>query len=81
MAWIKVIDEGDANGELKETYNKLTAPWGGIDNILKIHSVNPNSLTSHYLFYKSLMHGRSELSRTQREMIAVSVSALNHCVY
>ncbi len=81
MAWIKVIDEGDADGELKENYEKLTAPWGGVDNILKIHSVNPKSLTSHYQFYKSLMHGRSELSRTQREMIAVSVSALNHCVY
>jgi uncharacterized peroxidase-related enzyme len=81
MAWIKVIDESDAEGELKENYNKLTAPWGGVDSILKIHSLNPQSLTGHFQFYKTLMHGASELSRTQREMIAVTVSAINHCVY
>lgn len=81
MAWIKVINESDAVGRLKELYEKLTAPWGGIDNILKIHSLNPRSLDGHYEFYKTIMHGPSELSRGQREMIAVTVSALNHCVY
>jgi len=81
MAWIKVINEGEAVGKLKELYTKLTAPWGGVDNILKIHSLNPRSLDRHYEFYKTIMHGPSELSRVQRETIAVTVSALNHCVY
>ncbi len=81
MAWIKMIDESEAAGKLRDIYEKLTAPWGGVDNILKIHSLNPRSLTSHYELYRTLMHGSSELSRTQREMIAVTVSAINHCVY
>lgn len=81
MAWINVIRESEATGRLKELYAKLTAPWGGVDNILKIHSLNPRSLKGHVELYKALMFGPSELSRTQREMIAVSVSALNHCVY
>lgn len=81
MAWIKVIDESEAEGELKQTYDKLTAPWGGVDNILKIQSLNPHSLTGHYEFYKTLIRGKSELSRARREMIAVTVSALNHCDY
>jgi alkylhydroperoxidase family enzyme len=48
---------------------------------MKIHSLNPPSLAGHAQLYKALMHGRSELSRVQREMIAVVVSALNHCEY
>ncbi len=81
MAWIKVIDEREAEGELKTLYEKLTAPWGGVDNILKIHSLNPASLDAHYQFYRTLMKGSKELPRSKREMIAVTVSRLNHCVY
>ena len=81
MAWIKVIGENEAVGNLKQQYEKLATPSGEVDNILKIHSLNPSSLRGHYDFYKTLMRGKSDLSRTQREMIAVTVSALNHCVY
>ena len=81
MAWIKVIDEGSAEGRLKDTYERYTAPWGGVDNILKIHSLNPKSLDGHYEFYKILMTSSRDLPKAKREMIAVTVSALNHCVY
>ena len=81
MAWIKIVKENDATGELKETYRKLTAPWGGVDNILKIHSLNPPSLDAHYLLYRTLMRGSKDLPKSKREMIAVIVSALNRCVY
>ncbi len=81
MAWIKVIQETEAEGELKQLYGQMTEPWGGVDNILKIHSLNPASLRAHFEFYKTLMRGKSGLSRAQREMIAVTVSAANHCHY
>jgi uncharacterized peroxidase-related enzyme len=81
MAWIEVIQEADAEGKLKETYRKLTEPWGGVDNIMKIHSLNLPSLHAHFELYKTLMYGRSGLSRVQREMIAVVVSAANQCHY
>ncbi len=81
MAWIKMIAEDKAEGKLNELYRKLTSPEGVVDNILKIHSLNPPSLTGHYEFYKTLMRGKSGLSRVQREMIAVVVSAANKCHY
>lgn len=81
MAWIKVIDEREAEGRLKETYDKYKAPWGGVDNILKIHSLRPKSLDAHYEFYKVIMTGSKDLPKAKREMIAVTVSKLNHCVY
>ncbi len=81
MTWIKVIQEGEASGELKQLYEQMTEPWGGVDNILKIHSLNPASLRAHFEFYKTLMRGPSGLSRIQREIIAVVVSSANHCHY
>ena len=81
MAWIKVIDESEAEGQLKTVYDQLTEPWGGVDNIIKIHSLNLPSLRAHFELYKTLMRGKSDLSRAQREMIAVVASAANHCDY
>jgi alkylhydroperoxidase family enzyme len=81
MAWIKVIKEDEAEGELRSTYDKMIEPWGGVDNIMKIHSLNVPSLKAHNLIYGTLMRGKSDLSRVQREMIAVVASVANHCKY
>ncbi len=81
MAWIKMIAEDEAEGKLKELYEKYAEPSGVVDNILKIHSLNVKSMRTHYDLYAHLMRGRSDLSRTQREMIAVVVSATNQCHY
>ena len=81
MAWIKMIAEEEANGRLAELYEKYREPWGGVDNIIKIHSLNVKSMQTHYDLYAHLMRGRSDLGRIQREMIAVVVSAVNQCHY
>jgi uncharacterized peroxidase-related enzyme len=81
MAWITIIQEGEATGRLKALYEKYEEPWGGVDEILKIHSLNVKSMQTHYELYAHLMRGRSQLSRAQREMIAVVVSAVNRCHY
>jgi uncharacterized peroxidase-related enzyme len=80
MAWIPWVDESDAEGELAEYYAE-----GGVgsrvDNILKIHSLNPLSLKHHLDMYEHLMRGPSGLSLIEREMIAVVVSRANDCFY
>ena len=81
MAWIRVIGEDEATGELKAYYEQMRGRWGGLDHILTIHSLNPPSLKAHFDLYKVLMYGKSGLSRVQREMIATVVSAVNHCKY
>ncbi len=81
MAWIKVIQEKAAKGRLRELYDKYTEPWGGVDNIIKIHSLNVKSMKTHFDLYAHLMRGRSDLSRPQREMIAIVASAANRCHY
>jgi len=76
-----MIDEDEADDALKERYDKHMTPHGVVDNILKIHSLNPPSLDGHYQFYRTLMYGKSDLSRVQREMIAVVASVANKCHY
>ena len=80
MAWIRMIDEDKASGQLKTYYEKY-GDTTGVDNILKVHSLNPESLRGHYELYRHLMFGKSGLSRVQREMIGVVVSKLNDCHY
>lgn len=51
------------------------------DNILRVHGVHSRAMKMHYDLYLELMHRPSPLSRQQREMIAVTVSASNGCHY
>lgn len=51
------------------------------DNILRIHGVHSRTMALHYDLYKELMYSQGPLTRIQREMIAVVVSAKNDCFY
>ena len=81
MAWIPYVPYDDADGLLARHYERFRAPWGGVDHVIRIHSLNPPSMGHHATLYAHLMRGRSPLSRAQREMIAVAVSAANDCFY
>ncbi len=81
MSWIKTIQEDEATGPLAKIYRETQRSWGGVDNIIKAHSLNMAALRSLMIFYKGLMHGDCDLSLAQREMIAVTVSVLNECEY
>ena len=81
-AWIDMISEDEADGDLKAWYDKLRDPeFGVVDNILRIHSLNLSSLSDHYELYRNMMYGKSGLTRPEREMVAVVVSAVNRCQY
>jgi alkylhydroperoxidase family enzyme len=51
------------------------------DNILAVHGVHPEVMRHHYDLYVELMHRQSPLSREEREMVGVVVSAINGCRY
>lgn len=80
-AWIRILHGDEQTPELRRLYDELGIPPDQVDNILGIHSLNPESLRGHFVFYRTLMFGKSPLSRTEREMVAVTVSARNRCHY
>lgn len=81
-AWIQVIPEAEASGELQALYaQEFDAEKQGTDNILAVHSLNPPTLRAHADLYHSVMHAKSPLRRSEREMVALVVSAINKCHY
>lgn len=81
MAFIPYVPDDAADGLLARLYDEYSDAEGALDNILRIHSLNPRSLQDHVRLYSHLMRGPSPLTRIQREMIAVVVSAENDCFY
>lgn len=81
MAFIEVIPENQADGELKEIYEQLISSRGKLAEVHKIQSLNPKTIVAHMELYMSIMFAKSPLRRWQREMIAVIVSKHNNCPY
>lgn len=81
MTWIETIGVTDAEGELAAAYRRLMDDRGKVSNIMSAQSLDPRAMQAHLDLYLSVMFGRSGLSREEREMIAVAVSALNRCAY
>ncbi len=51
------------------------------DHIIQIHAVHPAVMRQHYELYVQVMHRPGPLTRREREVLGVRVSALNHCHY
>jgi uncharacterized peroxidase-related enzyme len=81
MAWIQVIDEQEATGDLKEIYDEILDARGKMSNIMRIQSLHPKAMRAHMDLYLSVVYGRSKLRRPDRELLATVVSALNDCAY
>ncbi len=81
MTWIESVDEKDAKGSLKEVYGMIRSSRGRVANLFKAQGLDPEALAAHLDLYLSLMFKGEALSRLQREMIAVAVSATNKCGY
>lgn len=81
MAYIKMIQPEEAEGQLKEIYDDIIKKRGKLSEVLQIQSLNPPSLVNQMNSYMTIMFGQSPLTRAQREMIAVVVSAANDCTY
>ena len=81
MAWIDVIDEDSADGELADLYEQIRSSRGKVANIMKVHSLHPEAMEKHLEFYLTIMFKRAGLSREQRELVATVVSSINDCDY
>ena len=81
-AWIDVVPEDEAAGELGKLYDEVRSPQTGhVDHVMAIHSLHPQSMRDHQQLYRTLMYGAGGLTRPEREMIGVVVSAVNRCHY
>lgn len=82
MSWINTINYREAGKRLKRLYDKVKGPDNNVDNVLKVHSLRPHSLTAHMTMYKAVLHNQNNtLPKWYLEAIGVYVSKLNKCSY
>ena len=81
MTWTKCTDPKKATERTKEVYDRILRERGHIANIFLAQSLDPDVLESHLDLYVTLMIEPGPLSREEREMIAVIVSAANRSAY
>ena len=81
MPYIRLIDEDEAEGLLREEYDAAVERAGKVFNILKAMSLRPAVLRASIELYREIMFGESELSRQERELLATVASAEQSCHY
>ena len=81
ISWLRVPDETEVPAEVLEIWSGPREKLGFVPNVLRIFALRPRHLVGWWRYYDELLRGDSGLTRAQREMIAVVVSAANDCHY
>ena len=81
-AWINMISDEDADEDLKEALSLARTPHGTVDNVMRVHSLRPNTMRGHLSIYRAALHDKTNKIPTWfQETISSYVSILNKCEY
>jgi len=80
MAWIRVIDQDEATGELADYYREAREQGRPVRNVRRVMSLNPRALNALEAFQRSWREEGVLIPR-HREMVALVTSVLNRCYY
>jgi uncharacterized peroxidase-related enzyme len=81
-AWIRMIEDQDADPELLEVLKLARTPHGTVDNVMRVHSLRPNTMKGHVMLYRAALHDDANtLPMWLQEVIGSYVSLLNDCDY
>ncbi len=81
-AWIEMISDQDADGDVRDALADARTPHGTVDNVLRVHSLRPNTMRGHMALYRSVLHDESNTIPTWfQETIGSYVSMINDCPY
>lgn len=74
-------DESSLPEDLQPYFQKCRDKLGFVPNVLRAWLIRPEKLRNFIKLYDELMLAPSGLTKLEREMIAVTVSAVNRCYY
>jgi len=81
-AWIKMISDENADGDLLDALSLARTPHGTVDNVMRVHSLRPNTMRGHVVLYRAALHDDTNtIPMWLQETISSYVSILNHCDY
>lgn len=81
-AWIKMISDEAADADLLDALSQARTPHGTVDNVMRVHSLRPNTMRGHVTLYRAALHDEANTLPTWlQETISSYVSILNRCEY
>ena len=81
-AWIHMVPDDQADEDLKDALSGARTPHGTVDNVLRVHSLRPNTMRGHMKIYKAALHDDANtIPMWLQESVASYVSVLNDCAY
>ena len=81
-AWIKMIPDKEASEDLLDILKLARTPHGTVDNVMRVHSLRPNTMKGHVVLYRAALHDEANtLPEWLQETISSYVSILNECPY
>lgn len=81
-AWIKMISDDEADENLLEVLELARTPHGTVDNVMRVHSLRPNTMRGHVTLYRAALHDDANtIPMWLQETISSYVSILNNCPY
>jgi uncharacterized peroxidase-related enzyme len=81
MSRIRVVNENEAQGKVKEIYDGIISGFGMVPNAFKVFSSKPELLDMQNSIFNVVMAKETAIPRILKEMIAVVVSKINDCDY
>jgi uncharacterized peroxidase-related enzyme len=78
---LSVPNEQTLPEDIQAIFADMRAKPGFVPNVYRAYSLRPQQLRGFIALYDAIMTEDSGLTKAEREMIAVAVSAQNHCFY
>lgn len=80
-AWLTIPSSEELAPDVVDEIGEISERIGFVPNVARLLAITPSHFVGWWRYFDELMRGPSGLSKTQREMIAVVVSAEADCPY
>lgn len=82
LSWLRTPERSELPADVQGLFDKAEDKLGMIPNVFRVFALNPEHFLRWFKYYDFLLRNEaSPLSRKEREMVALVVSAENRCEY
>ena len=81
ISWFPVPEEAELDPRVADLVQRQREKLGAPNNVVRVNAWRPELMMRWLAFQDHITKGESGLTRAEREMIAVVVSAENKCLF
>ena len=81
ISWFPVLGEDELDEPERKLFAKAAEVVGFVPNVFRTYAWRPERFRAWFAHFRTVMEGTPGLSAREREMISVTVSQVNHCLY